>query len=225
MSSTYTVHRTGTPPALEAAWDDPAWQTAETLTVGSFHPDSSGHRPLTRARMLHDGATLFGIFHVQDRYVLCRHLAYQGAVYRDACVEFFVKPRPDKGHMNFEMNCCGFLLCRYVEDPTRTPDNSFVKQSVLPAELGERIRLHGSLPGPIVEEIRTEVDWTLSFQIPVRVLEAFVGPLGVLSGQAWRANFNKCAEDCSHPHWATWAPIGPKLDFHQPDRFGTMYLE
>ena len=24
---------------------------------------------------------------------------------------------------------------------------------------------------------------------------------------AWRANFYKCGDDTSHPHWAAWSPL------------------
>ncbi len=216
----YAVYRAGSPPSLGASWGSPAWDAADTLEVGCFHPASSEHRPRTLARMLYDDDALYGQFLVEDCYVLCRHMAYQGPVYKDACVEFFVKPRPGKGHMNFEMNCGGAMLLRYVEDPTRLPDGSFVRQTAVPEELGKQIRRQGSLECPILDELRDPVVWSLSFQIPVAVMEHYIGPLGSLAGQTWRANFNKCAEDNSHPHWATWSPIGDRLDFHQPERFG-----
>lgn len=34
-------------------------------------------------------------------------------------------------------------------------------------------------------------------------------------GTRWRANFYKCADKTSHPHWLTWAPVDyPKPKFH-----------
>jgi hypothetical protein len=42
-------------------------------------------------------------------------------------------------------------------------------------------------------------------------------------GVRWRANFYKCAEHNSHPHWLMWAPIDfPKPNFHLPEFFGTL---
>ena len=35
-------------------------------------------------------------------------------------------------------------------------------------------------------------------------------------------NFFKCADDSSHPHWASWAPIGEALNFHQPQYFAPL---
>jgi len=40
-----------------------------------------------------------------------------------------------------------------------------------------------------------------------------------------RGNFYKCAEDNSHPHWASWASMGGELNFHLPDRFGWFSFE
>jgi len=57
------------------------------------------------------------------------------------------------------------------------------------------------------------------------LFETFVGPLGAPSGQIWRANFYKCADESSHPHWGSWADIGERLDFHQPECFGEIIFE
>jgi len=66
--------------------------------------------------------------------------------------------------------------------------------------------------------------WTLRFYIPFAVFENYVGPLGEVAGQSWRGNFFKCAEDCSHPHWAAWSPVD-EFNFHLPRCFGTLRFE
>ena len=43
----------------------------------------------------------------------------------------------------------------------------------------------------------------------------------IASGQVWRGNFFKCAEDISHPHWAAWSPVD-EFNFHLPRCFGTI---
>ena len=104
---------------LSKDWQDPAWQAAASLNVSHFHPKSSPHRPVAEAKMLYDDTHLYGQFRVEDQYVICTHTGYQTHVYEDSCVEFFVKPKPDKGYMNFEMNCGGGLLLYYIADCTR----------------------------------------------------------------------------------------------------------
>jgi hypothetical protein len=222
MIPEYPVMRVSASIPPHAAWDDACWRGIPEIQIASFHPQSSGHRPDTRVKLVYDGRALYGIFRVQDCYVRCTRLNFQDAVYKDACVEFFVQPRPGAGHFNFEMNCCGALLSRYIEDARRRPDNTFFRQAGLPAAAASRIRIETTLTGPIEEEITEPLEWRLSFAIPLPVLEAFCGPLGDPRGQTWRANFNKCAEESTHPHWAAWASIGEKRDFHQPDRFGRL---
>jgi hypothetical protein len=45
-------------------------------------------------------------------------------------------------------------------------------------------------------------------------------------GVTWRANFYKCADKTSHPHWLTWAHVNyPKPKFHLPEYFGRIEFE
>lgn len=220
----YLVRGAGTLPKPSAAWGDPAWSRAETLTIARFSPRGtrsrgSDHRPATQARLLHDSQALGLIFRVEDRYVLARHTEYQSPTHKDSCVEFFVQPRLDRGYFNFEFNAIGTLLLWYIEKPRR-PDGTFEKYTEVPEGIARNIEVYASLKQPIREEAPGPLVWTLSARVPFALFESFVGPLGALSGETWRANFYKCADDCSHPHWGYWADIGERLDFHQPDRFG-----
>ncbi len=220
----YIVHCTETLPPISAAWDDPAWARADTLTVARFHPRSSDHHPRTQARLLHDGNALAVIFRVEDRYVLARNTDFQSPTHKDSCVELFVKPRADRGYFNFEFNAIGTLLLGYVEKP-RGPDGVFGKYTEIPKDLAASIQVHASLKDTILEELPNPTVWTISYRLPLKLFERYTGPLAPLSGQTWRANFYKCADDSSHPHWGHWADIGDRLDFHQPDRFGEIAFE
>ena len=75
---------------------------------------------------------------------------------------------------------------------------------------------------PRVEpEITDPVVWSLSFFIPLSLFEHYLGPLGALRSQVWRGNFFKCAEENSHPHWASWSPVD-EFNFHRPACFGLL---
>ncbi len=223
-NASYTVHRAEELPALSAAWDDPAWAGAETLTIEHFHPRSSDHRPLTQARLLHDGHALAVVFRVEDQYVLARNTAYQSPTHKDSCVEFFVKPRADAGYFNFEFNAIGTLLLWYIETP-RDERGVFGKYTEVPAKDAAAIMVKTSLAGAIPVEIAEPRTWTVSYRVPISFLEKFAGPIGSPSGQVWRANFYKCADESSHPHWGYWNDIGARFDFHQPDQFGEIRFE
>lgn len=220
----YRIAKTDKLPPLDVPWDHPAWSKANTLTIDTFHTISSDHKPKTQARLLHDGDTIAVHFRVEDRYVVARHTEYQSRTHKDSTVEFFIEPVPGKGYFNFEMNCGGTLLLWYVEDPSRDGDG-FKKFEVVPAKWGEQIQVNASLPKKVDPEITEPTTWTVSYRIPKALFEAYAGPIDTLSGQQWRGNFYKCADESSHPHWGYWADIGDKLDFHQPQQFAAVLLD
>jgi hypothetical protein len=208
---------------MQGAWSGVAWEQADTLEIAHFRPEGSDHRPQTSARLLYAQDGLFGIFLVKDRYVRCVGTHYMDPVYKDSCVEFFVRPKAGKGYFNFEFSCGGALLCFYIVDPARVP-NGFRDFTRLPEADGRQVAIYHSLP-PIVEpEIDAPTEWRLEFYIPFALLEKYVGSIGNVHNQAWRANFHKCADDTSHPHWASWAPVA-ELNFHLPQCFGTIRFD
>lgn len=219
----YTVRAANPAPDLGDGWSHPAWGSANTAAVNHFRPESSAHRPRTVVRLLHGARGICGIFHIDDQYVRSVRTGYLEEVWKDSCVEFFMQPRSDRGYFNLEMNAGGAHLCYYIEDPTRTAQG-FRKFTPLPAEEGRAILVRSSLPKTIDPEVKEPLSWELNFFIPFAVWEKYVGPLGGMSGQSGRGNFYKCAEDLSHPHWASWSPVD-ELNFHLPRCFGAFHFE
>lgn len=224
MNLHYVVRRAESAPALSGEWSCASWERAATLEIACFRPESSEHRPVTHARVLYDDKGLFVAFRVQDCYVRCVATGYQGPVYKDACVEFFVEPKRDKGYFNFEMNCGGTLLLRHVINPTRI-GRELAEYTNVPPEWASAIQVFHSMPKTVDPEIEEPVDWTVQYFVPFALFEAFVGPLGSIPGQEWRGNFYKCAESNSHPHYASWAPVRGALNFHQPECFAPILFE
>lgn len=221
--SIYVARKAKRPPDFSADWNSSSWKHAETLELKYFRKESSKHHPRTQVRLLYDAAGIHGLFKVADRYVRCIRTRYGDEVWKDSCVEFFFQPKPDQGYFNFEFNCGGtFLLC-YITNPERVP-GGFKEFIRIPAELVRPIRVRSSLPPIVSPEISEPVDWTLQFFIPFSLLETFVGPLDKTKGQQSRGNFFKCAEESSHPHWASWAPVD-EFNFHRPQCFGTIQFE
>jgi hypothetical protein len=221
MEYRYTVQPAAVPAPLGLPWGSPLWNRADEARVDHFHAASSLHRPITRARVLYDDENLYLRFHVEDLYVVAKHTQFQDPVYRDSCVEWFVQPLPSSGYFNFEINCGGALLCYYITDPARTPDG-FAGFARLALEHAKCLRITHSMPSVVWPERVGAAVWQVGCQIPLVVLEAYTGPLRPLAGQVWRTNFFKCADDSSHPHWASWAPIGEALNFHQPEFFAPL---
>ncbi len=195
-----------------------------TIDIAHYHPNSSDHRPGVTVQLHHDQRNIHLHFTVHDdRYIVAKRTALQDPVYRDACVEMFIQPvRPDgstHGYCNFEFSATGAMLSYHIFDHRRAP-GGFVGFTKLSHELAKQVRVTPSLKRLIEVEEPGPMSWSIDAVVPVSVLEACVGPLGNLGGQRWRANFQKCADDSSHPHWATWSPIGEVLEFHAPEKFG-----
>ena len=205
----YLVHRRGIAGA-GSTWAD----------IAHFHPKSSDHRPSARFRLEYDDAGLYVAFHVADRYVICRRTEHQQMVCNDSCVEAFLQPRADKGYFNFETNCGGAMLCYYITDSTRDPVTGMKAYEAVSPELLARVRIEHTMPRRVENEIQAPIEWSLSYFVPNELFEHYVGPLEPPAQRRWRGNFYKCADESSHPHWASWSPIGPELNFHAPAHFG-----
>jgi len=77
------------------------------------------------------------------------------------------------------------------------------------------------MPEVVQPESTDETTWRIEFFIPSALLEAYVGPIAIDKGSEWRANFYKCGDDPSHPHWGAWSPVD-ELNFHLPRCFGSL---
>lgn len=222
----YTVKRRPGPPPVRAAWDGEYWREVPVLQVSQFHPDSSDHRPLVEAKLAHSGNALHVFFRVQDRYVRAVARNLNDPVYRDSCVELFLQPPGRKEYVNIEINCGGTLLAGYVEDPTRRDRHSpLAKSTPVTPKQASHISIEASLPKIVEPEIDLPTEWTVRYTVPLAFFEEFFGPLGEWNGQTWRGNLYKCGDGTSHPHWASWAPLGKELNFHQPDKFAPLRFE
>jgi hypothetical protein len=209
--------------SLSGRWGGPEWHGADVLTISDFLPESSDHHPRVEAQSLYDELSVHVFFKVSDRYVRAIHTGYLAEVWKDSCVEWFVQPRPDKGYFNFEVNCGGSMYASYVENPQKI-DNKLRKATPLPLELCRSIGIYHSMPAVVEPEITGPVEWLIELTVPAKIFEPFIGPVGPLAGQEWRANFYKCGDETSHPHWAAWSPVS-ELNFHRPQEFGIIRFQ
>jgi hypothetical protein len=88
----------------------------------------------------------------------------------------------------------------------------------------QEVRRFHSLPARVEPEIPDAIEWSIAYAIPMSLLERIGGPFAPIEARVWRANFFKCADATSHPHWGMWSPVDV-LNFHQPTRFGYLRFE
>ena len=183
--------------------------------------DKPAHFPDTKVILRYDDDKVYVIFNVLDKYVKAVEKNTNGKVWEDSCVEFFFSPGPDteRGYFNFEANCKGVFLLQYHKDNRAI--NGFVSK-----EDCEQINVAYSLERNAQQEITEAVEWCLEYSIPFSVLNNYMEVERPAPGVNWRANFYKCADKTSHPHWLTWAPVDyARPKFHLPEFFGQLEFE
>jgi hypothetical protein len=89
---------------------------------------------------------------------------------------------------------------------------------------GKQVAVYHSMPATVEPEVTVPTEWLLEFFIPFGLLEKYVGSIGPVQNQVWRANLYKCADGTSHPHWASWSPV-TEFNFHLPQCFGRVRFE
>jgi len=227
----YVINKAAQRPSLKGLWEEPAWHEVPVAKLRHFLAQSKSRHPHVEAKAVYQDDGLFVFFLVFDKYVRCVQTAYQASVCTDSCVEFFVEPRAGRGYFNFEINGGGTLLLNYCQPPpavatyepgAKAGKNVLADKPVfnpVPWEFGRQVTIYHSLPPVVDPEIEPDTEWRLEYFIPFKIFEHYLGPLGPIPGQVWRANFYKCGDKTSHPHWLSWAPLGGEVSFHLPQFF------
>ncbi len=216
-----TVKRIEKSPNIDANWNKFPWNSISPEQIKKHMGKMPKHMPDTQVKVAYDTAAVYVIFRVEDQYVRAVSDGYQSSVCKDSCVEFFFTPSDDvsNGYFNFEMNCGGTTLFAFHQavgkDGMSIPESEFKK-----------IKFAHSLPRIVNPEIVTPVTWTVEYRIPVDILKKYCPVAVPAPGVVWRANFYKCADMSSHPHWLTWSSVDfPRPKFHLPEFFGTLKFE
>lgn len=219
--NSYRVRRMAGNPKIDADWNKAAWKDVPPLTIEYYMGSAPEHQPKAQARVAYDDDAVYVIWKVEDNHVLGKRTKHQQDVWRDSCVEFFFTPGgdpADRGYFNLETNCHGVKL--FGAHVAGAKEDAFTDEDFA------SMTTASSLKGPIDPEIAKPTTWTLEYKIPFRVIERLTKIERPRPGVTWRANFYKCADGSSHPHWLTWSPISnADPQFHLPKFFGVLTFE
>ena len=218
----YTLKQASGAVYLGDNWNAGQWKQANILELNNYRGDRPEHFPKTKAKLLYDDANLYVFFRVEDRYVRAIADRSNGRVWEDSCVEFFFAPNAEfeSIYFNLETNCGGTMLFLYNNKKNNA------KRHIEQADC-KKIEVYHSLPGIISEEIVEPTKWTLSYKLPFAVIKKYChNAKKPRTGVKWRANFYKCADKTSHPHWLTCPFVDNlMLYFHLPQYFGRLDFE
>lgn len=212
----YKVTKIDAQDALSSDWNAGPWKDIEPAELTRHMGERPDHFPGVQFKLAYDDEGILVKFKVADQYVKAIYTKHQGPVYKDSCVEFFFTPGTDvaEGYFNLEMNCGGTMLFHHQVEPRKDPVS-------ISSEDLEQVQVLASLPKLVDPEITEKTMWQVSYKIPFSILEKYHNMYPPESGTVWKANFYKCGDDTSHPHWLTWSAVErPQPDFHRPEYFG-----
>ncbi|WP_372776670.1 carbohydrate-binding family 9-like protein [Mangrovibacterium sp.] len=221
MQAIYRVHRLAEKLTPDANWNKAQWQPIPAIQLNYYMGEQNAFMPKVEVKLAHDNEAVYIIFKVDDRYVRCMSNIINYRMWEDSCVEFFFSPdlkQPER-YFNLETNCGGTALFHYNLEQKR-------KKFIYAPEKVIQIEIAHSLPELILDEITEPLTWTLEYRLPITLVEEFADVTTPLSGTSWRANFYKCGDKTSNPHFITWAEVKhPVPNFHLPEFFGELQFE
>ncbi len=180
------------------------WQKAITghITVNRWKDYAPA--PETSFKMLRGPEGISVMMHTKETGLRCECTTENGDVYKDSCMEFFIKPDVhDTRYMNFEFNPKGVLHLGL-----RTGRKS--KEQI---DIDRKIFRIASLA--------KEGDWTLKFYIPDSFLLEYFDKISPVC----KGNFYKCGDCTDHAHFGAWSEVETDTpDFHVSDFFGKIEL-
>ncbi|BBE16153.1 hypothetical protein AQPE_0290 [Aquipluma nitroreducens] len=184
-------------------------------TVDVLNWDVFNYRPKVGFRIGHTGTEIWLEYYVSEKSIRGVVARTNGSVHEDSCVEFFLS-LDHVNYYNFEINCIGTKHVAYGPDRNN-------RKNIDPKIL-DAVRVDPSLGNQPFEERTGSYNWKLLVIIPV---SCFVySDIKKLDGVKATANFYKCGDKTSPPHYLSWNPVHTKTpDYHRPEYFGQIYFD
>ncbi len=179
-------------------------------------PDVFPSKPEVSFKIAHSGEYLYLEFFVEEDEIKGVVTEDNGPVWTDSCVEFFLSLGDSPYYYNAEFSCIGRALLAYRKGRAGAEHAT--------PEVVSRIKRYPSLGTDAIEKQKGDFKWSLLVAIPVSVY--WNSGLTTFKGAKARANFYKCGDGLTVPHYLSWNPIlTKKPDFHAPQYFGELAFE
>ena len=201
--------------AADAPYDEilKSLETASWNVIDTINWSEYNYRPQVEFRMVYCDSAFMMQYRVKEQSIRALAAVDSGEVWKDSCVEFFMMPADDGMYYNFETNCIGTCL---LAVGTSRNDREAARNNVL-----SPVRRLTSLGRHPFAERKIETEWDLLLVIPYTCF--FKHPDYSPAGKTIKANFYKCGDELTVPHFLTWNPINTESpDFHRPEFFGTV---
>ncbi len=185
----------------------------ERLHIDTLNWKDYNYKPDVSLAIAYSDREIFLKYYVTEDYCKAEKTKTNEMVCEDSCVEFFVSPEDDGIYYNLEFNAIGTCLLG-----TGTGRENSTRAN---PEIISRIRRLASAGERPFGEVKGKHSWTLTLAVPLDVF--FHHHIKELKGKTFRANFYKCGDMLSVPHYITWNPVGTENpDYHRPEYFGLL---
>jgi hypothetical protein len=185
----------------------------EKLAIDTVNWKEFSYKPEVSLAIGYSDNEILLKYYIIENYFKAEKTETNHMVCEDSCVEFFVSPGDDGIYYNMEFNGIGTCLLG-----TGTGRENSKRADT---EIVSKIRRLTSAGEKPVKEQKGKFSWTITVAIPFGVF--FHHEIKDLKGKTFRANFYKCGDMLTVPHFITWNPVGTeKPDYHQSAYFGTL---
>ncbi len=163
-----------------------------------------------RFKIAHNSKNIYLQYDVIESEIMAKFSKHNDPVYKDSCVEFFIAFEEDTSYYNFEFNCLG--TCRLAWGKDRYGRQLLDTQTINLIKTKTKIKR-------ISKNGLTMFNWKIFIKIPLEIF--YFNTLNSFENVKAKANFYKCGDDLSKPHYITWNNIKSKEpDFHLKSFFG-----
>lgn len=208
----YDVHPAKGTISVDGDLSDKAWANAKPITLMFPWDAQTGAKQKTTVRLLRDQTYLFVGYDCEDEDLTASYEKRDDPVYKDDCVEIFLKPDPTTDHyIGLEMNARGVLFDYFFNFPEKN-DYSLNLEGVL---------LKTSLRGTLNQSGDKDQGWSLELAIPWRALQSLSNGQQPASDAQWRAQINRWDGTEPNRRLSMWTASGKKQpNPHNTERFG-----
>jgi len=179
-------------------------KNTESQSIASINSASFNYNSEVRFRIAYFEDQIWLKFYVTEVSIRAKEINVNGTVSKDSCVEFFISTNKIWSYYNFEFNCIGVCHVGY---------NSKDERLLIDPAVLKNIKVKTTFGTQSFEEKIGEYHWELMAIIP-RVCLAYDNGSDLMGLNA-TANFYKCGDEISTPHYVIWNPIGTIIpDYH-----------
>ena len=186
---------------------------AEKHNIDVINWQEYDYKPNVKFSIAYGEKELYLKYFITENFFKAEKTKTNEMVCEDSCVEFFVSPKDDGIYYNFEFNGIGVIL---LGTGTGRADSKRADSEII-----SKIRRKSSVGVNPVKEKAGKFEWNITIAIPYEVF--FHHKVDNLNGKTFKANFYKCGDTLSVPHYVTWNPVRTaNPDYHQPAYFGIL---